>query len=77
MKKLKKTFVLDTNVLLHTPYALYSFADNNIVIPEVVLEELDKFKKDNTELGANARHVARLIDGLREKGNLNGVQKSF
>lgn len=71
MKKSKKTFVLDTNVLLHTPYALYSFEDNNIVIPEVVLEELDKFKKDNTELGANARHVARLIDGLREKGNLN------
>ncbi|HEY5584183.1 MAG TPA: PhoH family protein [Ruminiclostridium sp.] len=71
MKKSKKTFVLDTNVLLHTPYALYSFEDNNIVIPEVVLEELDKFKKDNTELGANARHVARLIDGLREKGNLS------
>lgn len=71
MKKSKKTFVLDTNVLLHTPYALYSFEDNNIVIPEVVLEELDKFKKDNTELGANARHVARIIDGLREKGNLN------
>lgn len=71
MKKSKKTFVIDTNVLLHSPYALYSFADNNIVIPEVVLEELDKFKKDNTELGANARHVARLIDGLREKGNLN------
>ena len=71
MKKSKKTFVLDTNVLLHTPYALYSFADNRVVIPEVVLEELDKFKKDNTELGANARHIARLIDGLREKGNLN------
>ena len=71
MKKSKKTFVLDTNVLLHTPYALYSFEDNNIVIPEVVLEELDKFKKDNSELGANARHVARLIDGLRENGNLN------
>ena len=71
MKKTKKTFVLDTNVLLHTPYALYSFDDNNIVIPEVVLEELDKFKKENTELGANARHVARVIDGLREKGSLN------
>ena len=71
MKKSKKTFVLDTNVLLHTPYAIHSFADNKIVIPEVVLEELDKFKKDNTELGANARQVARLIDGLREKGNLN------
>lgn len=71
MKKSKKTFVLDTNVLLHSPYALYSFDDNNIVIPEVVLEELDKFKKDNSELGANARHVARTIDALREKGNLN------
>jgi len=52
---LKKTFVLDTNVLLQTPFALYSFGDNDVVIPEVVLEELDKFKKDNTELGANAR----------------------
>ncbi len=71
MRKSKKTFVLDTNVLLHTPYALFSFEDNNIVIPEVVLEELDRFKKDNSELGANARHVARIIDSLREKGNLN------
>ncbi len=71
MKKAKKTFVLDTNVLLHTPYALYSFGDNNIVIPEVVLEELDKFKKENTELGANAREAARLIDSLRVKGNLH------
>ena len=71
MRKSRKTFVLDTNVLLHTPYAIYSFEDNNVVIPEVVLEELDKFKKDNSELGANARHVARIIDSLREKGNLN------
>lgn len=71
MKKSKKTFVLDTNVLLHTPFALFSFDDNIIVIPEVVLEELDKFKKDNSELGANARQVARIIDGLRDKGNLN------
>jgi len=68
---LTKTYVLDTNVLLQTPYALYSFGDNTVVIPEVVLEELDKFKKDNSELGANARHTARLIDSLRSKGNLN------
>ncbi|MFZ5988310.1 MAG: PhoH family protein [Bacillota bacterium] len=68
---MKKTFVLDTNVLLQTPFALYSFGDNDIVLPEVVLEELDKFKKDNTELGANARHVARLLDELRSNGNLN------
>jgi len=72
---LKKTFVLDTNVLLQTPFALYSFGDNDIVIPEVVLEELDKFKKDNTELGANARHAARILDEIRAKGRLNeGVE---
>jgi PhoH-like ATPase len=71
MKNSKKTFVLDTNVLLHTPFALFTFDDNTIVIPEVVLEELDKFKKDNSELGANARQVARIIDTLREKGSLN------
>jgi len=72
---LKKTFVLDTNVLLQTPFALYSFGDNIIVIPEIVLEELDRFKKENSELGANARHTARIIDGLRTKGNLNeGVE---
>ncbi len=71
MKSTEKTFVLDTNVLLQTPYALFTFDDNSVVIPEVVLEELDKFKKDNSELGANARQVARIIDGLREKGNLN------
>lgn len=71
MKKAQKTFVLDTNVLLHTPFALFSFDDNIVVIPEVVLEELDKFKKDNSELGANARHAARIIDGLRSKGSLS------
>lgn len=72
---MKKTFVLDTNVLLQTPFALYSFGDNTIVIPEVVLEELDKFKKDSSELGANARHAARIIDGLRSRGNLSeGVE---
>lgn len=67
---MKKTFVLDTNVLLQTPYALYSFGDNIIVLPEIILEELDKFKKENTELGANARQVARIIDDLRSRGNL-------
>ena len=61
---MRKTFVLDTNVLLQTPFALYSFGDNIIVIPEVVLEELDRFKKDNSELGANARHAARIIVSL-------------
>ena len=68
---MKKTYVLDTNVLLHSPKALFAFADNYVVIPDIVLEELDNMKKGNSELGANARHVARLLDDLREKGNLS------
>jgi PhoH-like ATPase len=66
----KKTFVLDTNVLLHNPKAIESFADNDIVLPMTVIEELDKFKKNNDELGRNARQVIRDLDRLRCKGNL-------
>ncbi|WP_291575159.1 PhoH family protein [Clostridium sp. UBA4548] len=67
---MKKTYVLDTNVILYSSGALLSFGDNDVVIPEVVLEELDNFKKDKTDLGANARHAARTIDRLRKEGNL-------
>lgn len=66
----KKIFVLDTNVLLHSAAALESFADNEIVIPMTVLEELDKFKRNQDELGRNSRHVIRKLDQLREKGSL-------
>ena len=55
----KKNYVLDTNVLLHDAQAMYAFADNNVVIPIYVLEEIDNFKKDLSELGRNARHIAR------------------
>ena len=44
---MKKTYILDTNVLLYSPGAIYSFEDNNVIIPEVVLEELDNIKKMN------------------------------
>lgn len=72
---MKKTYVLDTNVILYSPRSIFCFEDGNIVIPEVVLEELDTFKKSTGELGANARTAARLIDDLRKKGKLNkGVQ---
>jgi PhoH-like ATPase len=72
---LQKTYVLDTNVLLQSPSAILAFGDNIIIIPEVVLEELDRFKKENSELGANARHAARFLDKLRESGKLNeGVE---
>ena len=66
----KKIFVLDTNVLLHSASALSSFADNEIVIPMTVLEELDKFKRNQDELGRNTRRVIRKLDQLREKGSL-------
>ena len=61
-----KTFVLDTNVLLHSGQSIESFQDNDVVIPMAVLEELDKFKKNNDELGRNARAVIRKLDRLRQ-----------
>ena len=67
---MKKTYILDTNVLLQTPTAILAFGDNDVVIPEVVLEELDKIKKESNEIGANARQTARLLDALRERGDL-------
>ncbi len=66
----KKTFVLDTNVLLHSAQSLESFQDNDVALPMAVIEELDKFKKYQDELGRNARQVIRRLDLLREKGRL-------
>lgn len=69
-----KTFILDTNVLLYDPHALYRFEDNNIIIPITVIEEIDRFKKDMNETGRNARHISRLMDQLRKDGSLiNGI----
>ncbi|MBE6404384.1 MAG: PhoH family protein [Lentisphaerae bacterium] len=65
-----KTFVLDTNVLLHSSQALNAFQDNNIAIPMAVIEELDKFKKSHDELGRNSRRVIRTLDSLRVQGRL-------
>jgi PhoH-like ATPase len=65
-----KTFVLDTNVLLHNAESIESFADNNVVLPMAVIEELDKFKAHTDELGRNARQVIRRLDALRVSGNL-------
>ncbi len=66
-----KTFVIDTNVLLYDPYALYRFQENNIIIPITVIEEIDKFKKDMNETGRNARQVSRLLDDFRIGGSLS------
>lgn len=68
---MRKTYVLDTNVLLHSAQAIESFEDNIVVIPMAVIEELDKFKKHQDELGRNARQVIRKLDDLRQKGRLS------
>nr|MDH3099689.1 PhoH family protein [Bacillus velezensis]WGE01337.1 PhoH family protein [Bacillus velezensis] len=65
---MSKIYVLDTNVLLQDPNAIFSFEENEVVIPAVVLEEVDSKKRYMDEVGRNARHVSKLIDGLREKG---------
>ncbi|MDQ7821749.1 MAG: PhoH family protein [Candidatus Eremiobacteraeota bacterium] len=66
----KKTYIVDTSVLLHTPDSLFTFEENTVVIPIVVLDEIDKFKKGSMEVNRNARIVIKTIDQLREKGRL-------
>ncbi|MBI5640067.1 MAG: PhoH family protein, partial [Nitrospirae bacterium] len=68
---MKKTFVLDTNVLIHDPEAILNFQDNDIVLPITVIEELDHLKKGNGEVPYSARHALRLIDSFRDVGNLS------
>lgn len=63
--------MLDTNVLLQDPHSIFSFEENEVVIPAVVLEEVDSKKRYMDEIGRNARQVSRLIDGLRQTGKLH------
>ncbi|QAV26347.1 hypothetical protein BTDUT50_06665 [Neobacillus thermocopriae] len=67
----KKIYVLDTNVLLQDPYSIFSFQDNEVVIPAVVLEEVDSKKRYMDEVGRNARQVSKIIDNLRKNGKLH------
>ncbi|MFZ5951087.1 MAG: PhoH family protein [Candidatus Rifleibacteriota bacterium] len=68
---MKKTFVVDTNVILHSHQSLFSFKDNDVVIPLGVIEELDRFKGFNDERGREARQASRELDELRHRGNLS------
>jgi PhoH-like ATPase len=69
-----KIYVLDTNVLLHDPGALERFEDNEVIVPIFVIEEIDQFKKELSDLGRNARHVARVLDALRERNHGSSLQ---
>lgn len=68
---MKKRYLLDTNVLLHDPGALGAFEDNEVIIPIYVIEEIDQFKKQLSELGRNAREVSRRLDNYRRRGKLS------
>jgi PhoH-like ATPase len=62
--KEKKLFILDTNVLIHDPYAIWHFEEHDLFIPMVVLEELDNLKKGMTEMARNVRRASHFIDDL-------------
>jgi PhoH-like ATPase len=66
-----KNYVIDTNVLLHDPQALLNFQDNHVLIPIEVIEEIDRFKRDTSERGQNARRVSRMLDEWRAVGRLS------
>ena len=67
---MRKNFILDTNVLLHDPRCIFGFEDNNVVVPIYAIEEIDQFKRDLSELGRNARLIARYLDAFRAEGSL-------
>lgn len=67
-----KTFVLDTNVILHDPTCIHHFEENNIIIPLVVIEELDHFKRGNQVINLNAREFARTLDSITGNEIFNG-----
>ena len=66
----QKTIVIDTSVLLHSSNCFRSFGSSEVVIPYVVLEELDKFKTYEGDIGKNARQAVRFLNGLRGQGSL-------
>lgn len=68
---MRKIYVLDTNVLLHDPLSLFAFDDNEVIIPSVVLEEIDSKKRLADEIGRNARNISRELDRMRAVGHLH------
>ena len=69
MTRGKRIYVLDTNVLMHDPTALFRFEEHDVFLPMTVLEELDAAKKGTSEVSRNARQVSRFINELIEHGN--------
>lgn len=68
---MRKAFILDTNVLLFDPQAVFKFGNNDVVIPIVVIEEIDRFKREMSENGRHARLFSRFVDEMRADGELS------
>jgi PhoH-like ATPase len=68
--KPRTNYVLDTTVLLYEAQAMFKFNANNVIIPITVIEDIDHFKKDQSETGRNARQTSRFLDDLRQKGSV-------
>ena len=66
MTRSKRIYVLDTNVLMHDPTALFKFEEHDVFIPMMVLEELDNGKKGHSEASRNARQVSRFLNEIIE-----------
>ena len=72
---MRKIFIVDTSVLLYDKSSIRSFPENDVVIPLVALDELDRFKEKKGITGESARYVNRFLDDLRKNGNLHeGVE---
>ena len=77
MTRGKRTYVLDTNVLMHDPTAMFRFEEHDVFLPMTVLEELDAAKKGTSEVSRNARQVSRFINELIERGNKQPIEQGL
>ncbi|MBT3309351.1 MAG: PhoH family protein [Gammaproteobacteria bacterium] len=73
----KRLFVLDTNILMHDPTALFRFQEHDVYLPMVVLEELDRGKKGGSEIARNVRQTSRFIDELVEQCALDEIDQGI
>jgi PhoH-like ATPase len=71
-RKTPKTFILDTNVILHDPTCIGQFQENNVIIPLIVIEEMDRFKRGSQVINLNAREFARKLDSITGDAIFNG-----
>lgn len=73
----KRLFVLDTNVLIHDPFAIFRFKEHDLFIPMMVLEELDAAKRGTSELARSVREVSRILDDLIGAGDRTAIEQGL